>query len=213
MATAFTEIAFTPSVKAAQSLYGSREKNARFELAEDARNQLTEFEADFIAERDSFYQATVSESGWPYVQHRGGPKGFVKVLDDRTIGFADFRGNVQYLSVGNLGANNRISLILVDYPNRQRLKIWGRARIIHESDDPELIAKLEVPTYRARVERGIVIRIEALDWNCPQHITPRYSKAEVDKLIAPLVDEIKTLKARVTEFEYSGQSLHVGGNP
>jgi len=213
MATAFAEIAFTPSVKAAQSLYGSREKNARFELAEDARNQLTEFEADFIAERDSFYQATVSESGWPYVQHRGGPKGFVKVLDDRTIGFADFRGNVQYLSVGNLGANNRISLILVDYPNRQRLKIWGRARIIHESDDPELIAKLEVPTYRARVERGIVIRIEALDWNCPQHITPRYSKAEVDKLIAPLVDEIKTLKARVTEFEYSGQSLHVGGNP
>jgi len=212
MATAFTEIAFTPSVKAAQSLYGSREKNARFELAEDARNQLTEFEADFIAERDSFYQATVSESGWPYVQHRGGPKGFVKVLDDRTIGFADFRGNVQYLSVGNLGANNRISLILVDYPNRQRLKIWGRARIIHESDDPELIAKLEVPTYRARVERGIVIRIEALDWNCPQHITPRYSKAEVDKLIAPLVDEIKTLKARVTEFEYSGQSLGTSKN-
>ena len=213
MATAFAEIAFTPSVKAAQSLYGSREKNARFELAEDARNQLTEFEADFIAERDSFYQATVSESGWPYVQHRGGPKGFVKVLDDRTIGFADFRGNVQYLSVGNLGANNRISLILVDYPNRQRLKVWGRVHIIHENEDPEIIAKLEVPTYRARVERGIVIRIEALDWNCPQHITRRYSKAEVDKLIAPLVDEIKTLKARVTEFEYSGQSLHVGGNP
>jgi uncharacterized protein len=159
---------------------------------------LNEHEAAFIGERDSFYQATVSESGWPYIQHRGGPLGFLKVLDDRTIGFADFRGNVQYLSVGNLNANERISLILMDYPNRQRLKIWGCARIVHEIDDPDLMAKLELPSYKARVERGIVIHIEALDWNCPQHITPRYAKAEVDNLIAPLLEEIRALKLQVS---------------
>lgn len=200
MATAFAELTFTPSVKAAQGFYGSREKNSRFELAEEKRNQLTEAEADFIGERDSFYQATVSESGWPYIQHRGGIKGFLKVLDDRTIGFADFRGNVQYLSVGNLNANDRISLILMDYPNKQRLKIWGRARIVHKTDDPGLMAKLALPTYKAKVERGVIIHIEALDWNCPQHITPRYSKAEVDSLIAPLLDEIQRLKLKVAEI-------------
>jgi uncharacterized protein len=198
MATAFAELAFTPSVKAAQSIYGSREKNSRFELAENARNRLTEAEADFIGERDSFYQATVSESGWPYIQHRGGPIGFLKVLDDRTIGFADFRGNVQYLSVGNLNANDRISLILMDYPNRQRLKLWGRALIVHEKENPDLMAKLALPAYKAKVERGIIIHIEALDWNCPQHITQRYTKAEVESLISPLLDEIQPLKVQIT---------------
>lgn len=200
MATAFAELTFTPSVKATQSFYGSREKNSRFEFAENARNQLTEAEVGFIGERDSFYQATVSESGWPYIQHRGGPMGFLKVLDNRTIGFADFRGNVQYLSVGNLNANDRISLILMDYPNRQRLKIWGRAHIVHERDDPDLMAKLALPAYKAKVERGIIIHIEALDWNCPQHITQHYSKAEVDSLIAPLLDEIQRLKLKVPEI-------------
>lgn len=197
MANAFAEITFTSSVKAAQSLYGSRQANQGFELSEDAKNQLTGREFEFIAERDSFYQATVSETGWPYVQHRGGPAGFLKVLDERTIGFADFRGNKQYLSVGNLNANDRISLILMDYPNRRRLKIWGRARIVHENEEPELIAQLEVPSYRARVERGIVIHVEAYDWNCPQHITPRYSEAEIDKLIAPLMEENRALKSTV----------------
>lgn len=196
MANAFAEITFTPSVKAAQSLYGSRQANQGFELSEDARNKLAEREIEFIAERDSFYQATVSETGWPYVQHRGGPAGFLKVLDERTIGFADFRGNKQYLSVGNLNANDRISLILMDYPKRRRLKIWGRARIVHENEEPELIAQLEVPSYRARVERGIVIHVEAYDWNCPQHITPRYSEAEIDSLIAPLVEENRALKSQ-----------------
>ncbi len=213
MATAFAQIAFTPSVKATQSLYGSREKNTRFELAEDARNQLTEHEANFITERDSFYQATVSESGWPYVQHRGGAKGFLKVLDVRTIGYADFRGNAQYLSMGNLNANDKISLILMDYPNRQRLKIWGRVSIVDERGDPKLIAKLEVATYRGRVERSIVIHIEALDWNCPQHITPRYSKAEVDQLIVPLLEEIEALKAHIAESENFGPRLLVGEKP
>ncbi|WP_223620770.1 pyridoxamine 5'-phosphate oxidase family protein [Lysobacter sp. ESA13C] len=184
MSRAFADITFTPSVKEAQQRHGSREANRAFELAEDARDSIGEREAEFIAERDSFYQATVSETGWPYVQHRGGPAGFLKVLDAKTIGFADFRGNRQYLSVGNLAADGRISLILMDYPNRRRLKIWGRARIVDESSDAALIARLEVPAYRARVERGIVIEVEACDWNCPQHITPRYTEAEIER-IAP----------------------------
>ena len=198
MATAFADIAFTPSVKAAQNRYGSREANSRFELADDPGFGITEQEIEFIGERDSFYQATVSETGWPYVQHRGGPKGFLKVLDEHTLGFADFRGNRQYLSVGNLNANDRIAMILMDYPNRIRLKIWGRARIVHDHEDPELIARLEVPSYRARVERGIVIHVEACEWNCPLHITPRYSKAEVDHLLTPLLEEIQSLKAQLS---------------
>jgi hypothetical protein len=198
MATAFAEIAFTPSVKAAQIRYGSREANRRFELADDPGFGMSEQEVEFIGERDSFYQATVSETGWPYVQHRGGPKGFLKVLNKHTIGFADFRGNRQYLSVGNLNANDRISMILMDYPNRRRLKIWGRVRIVHENEDPELIVQLQVPSYRARVERGIVIHVEACEWNCPLHITPRYSKAEVEDLLTPLLEEIKALKTQLS---------------
>lgn len=200
MASAFADIAFTPSVKAAQSLYGSRQANRGFESAEEPRNSMTPREIAFIAERDSFYQATVSESGWPYVQHRGGPKGFLKVLDERHIGYADFRGNVQYLSVGNLNANERVSLILMDYPNRRRLKIWGRARIVHEADAPDLIAQLEVPDYRARVERGMLITVEALDWNCPQHITRRYSEAEMPGLLASVLAENQLLKAQLAEL-------------
>ncbi|MSP27743.1 MAG: pyridoxamine 5'-phosphate oxidase [Methylococcales bacterium] len=191
---------FTPSVQAAQSLYGSRDSNRRFELADETKNELTEYETAFIANRDSFYQATVSESGWPYVQQRGGPLGVLKVLDKRTIGFADFRGNRQYLSVGNLNADERISLILMDYANRQRLKLWGRARVVHEHENPALIAQLEVPSYRARVERGIIIQVEAYDWNCPQHITPRYSTAEVEQLIAPVLEENSRLKSQIAQL-------------
>lgn len=195
MAKAFADITFTESVKNAQSLYGSREQNRFFELSEDPRNELNEFESEFIEARDSFYQATISENNWPYVQHRGGPVGFLKVLDSRTIGYADFKGNRQYLSVGNLNANPRISLILMDYPNRHRLKLWGTVRIVHAADEPEIIARLEMPSYRARVERAIIIHIEAIEWNCPQHITPRYSQAEVDAIVKPLVDQIKQLRA------------------
>jgi uncharacterized protein len=184
MGKAFSDITFTDSVKAAQALYGSRDKNKRFEFAESTRTGFSEYETAFIAKRDSFYQATVSESGWPYVQHRGGPQGFLKVLDKQTIGYADFRGNVQYISVGNLAANDRVSLILMDYANRRRLKIWGHARIVHEAEQPELIAKLMLPTYTAQVERGIIISVEAYDWNCPQHITPRYTLAEIEALRA-----------------------------
>ncbi|MBI2379468.1 MAG: pyridoxamine 5'-phosphate oxidase family protein [Gammaproteobacteria bacterium] len=197
MPRAFAFIAFTDSVKAAQERYGSRDANRGFELAEDSRSELSLREAEFIGARDSFYMATVGDAGWPYVQHRGGPRGFLKVLDEHHIGFADFHGNAQYLSVGNLSADERVSLILMDYPNRRRLKLWGRARVVHESEAPELIAQLEVPSYRARVERGIVIRIEAWDWNCPQHITPRFTDTEIEALLRPLQEENADLKAAV----------------
>ena len=200
MSIAFADIAFTPSVKAAQQRYGSRDANRSFELAEDARNELTERETRFIAARDSFYQATVSESSWPYVQHRGGPAGFLKALDARTLGYADFRGNVQYLSAGNVAVNARVSLILMDYANRRRLKLWGRARIVHATDDPALLAQLETPVYRGRVERAIVIRVEAVDWNCPQHITRRFTRAEVERQMAPLIEENCALKAQLAQL-------------
>jgi Pyridoxamine 5'-phosphate oxidase len=140
MARAFADIAFTPSVIAAQSRYGSRRANQRIENAKGLGDELTAEESEFITTRDSFYQATVSETGWPYVQFRGGPQGFLKVIDPKTIGYADFRGNVQYVSVGNLNADGRIALILMDYPNRRRLKIWGNARIVHETEEPALLA-------------------------------------------------------------------------
>ena len=194
MPRAFAAISFTPSVKAAQTRYASREANLGFELAEDTRSEFTQREADFIEARDSFYQATVNEDGWPYVQHRGGPQGFLKVLDQNTLGFADFSGNRQYLSVGNLQANDRIAMILMDYREQRRLKIWGRVKIVHEIDAPELIAQLEMPAYRARIERAFVITVEAWDWNCPQHITPRYTDADIETLIAPMQAEIAQLK-------------------
>jgi hypothetical protein len=194
MSNAFSNICFTDSVKAAQSRYGSRERNQDYEQMNDISSELEERELRFIESRDSFYQATVSESGWPYVQHRGGPLGFLRVLDTGTIGYADFIGNRQYISVGNLNFNNCISLILMDYPNRRRLKVWGKTHIIHRENEPELIARLEVPGYRARVERGILIKVEAYEWNCPQHITRRYTEAELEHILKPLVDENKRLR-------------------
>ena len=198
MARAFSEIAFTDSVKALQNRYGSRKAYAKFDVDNNRRDTLSEYEIAFLTERDSFYMGSVGENGWPYVQHRGGPKGFLKVLDQKTIGFADFMGNKQYISAGNLSADDRVSLFIMDYPNRQRLKLWARARLVYETEEAALIAQLEVPGYQARVERGIIMTIEALDWNCPQHITPRYTKAEVESLIAPLLDEIQALKTQIS---------------
>ena len=195
MSRAFTKIAFTPSVKAAQSLYGSRAAYARFEAGDDTGDTLTPRETEFIQARDSFYQATVSETGWPYVQFRGGPAGFLQVLDERTIAYADFRGNRQYLSVGNLNTDDRVTLILMDYPNRHRLKIWGQAQVIHGSENPEWLARLEMPGYRAQVERAIIILVEAYDWNCPQHITPRFTEAEIAAAATGMQQELAELKA------------------
>jgi hypothetical protein len=199
MIPAFAEIAFTDSVKAAQRRYGNGEGYSGLEGGGDRRDLLTEYEMAFLAERDSFYMASVGENGWPYVQHRGGPKGFIKVLDDKTIGFADFKGNRQYISVGNLNADDRVTLFIMDYPNRRRLKLWARARVVDVSTDGELVAKLAVPGYRARVERGIVLTIEALDWNCPQHITPRFSAEEVRGMITPLFEENRKLKQELAQ--------------
>ena len=183
MARAFAKISFTPDVQAVQTEMGSRMAYRAAEIGHTEEVVLGNTEQTFISERDSFYQATVSQTGWPYVQHRGGPVGFLKVLDERTIGYADFSGNRQYISVGNLRGDDRVSLILMDYPHRARLKIWGRARAVDERSEPELIRQLESPDFRAPVERGIVIRVEAFDWNCPKYITPRYSQREVEALL------------------------------
>ena len=192
----FAELAFTPKVKAFQEALGSRRGYARMESGKDSHAALGPREAAFIAERDSFYMASVSETGWPYVQHRGGPVGFVRVLDERTLGFADFTGNRQYVSVGNLSGDDRVSLFFMDYPNRTRLKLLGRAERIG-LDRPELLAKLALPGYPAEVERGFRIRVEAFDWNCPQHITPRFTLAEVEAATAPLRQRIAELEAKL----------------
>jgi predicted pyridoxine 5'-phosphate oxidase superfamily flavin-nucleotide-binding protein len=181
----FAEVMFTPRVKSLQILNGSRSSYKRFERPNaPARDRLGESEAAFIASRDSFYMATVSETGWPYVQHRGGPPGFLKVLDERTIGFADYRGNRQYVSVGNLVGDSRVSLILMDYANRRRLKMFGYAESLDLRNAPELHARLIDSGYPARVERALLIRVEGFDWNCPQHITPRFTEAEIAATIA-----------------------------
>jgi len=199
MSRHFAEIAFTDRVKAMQEVQGSRAGYARFEGAEEPFDGLGPAETGFLAARDSFYLATVSETGWPYVQHRGGPPGFVRVLDERTIGFADFRGNRQYVSVGNLAGHDRVALILVDYPRRRRLKVLGHARAVTAKDEPALLRRLEVEGYPAKVERGLIIAVAAFDWNCPQHITPRFTEAEIAAAVAPLHARIAELEAALAQ--------------
>lgn len=182
MARAFAKIAFTPGVQAVQTRMGSRHAYRSVDMDETETVALTSFETEFIRSRDSFYQGTVGENGWPYVQHRGGPIGFLKVLDTRTIGYADFSGNRQYISVGNLEGDGRVSLFLMDYPGQRRLKIWGHARLIDKDSEPALIARLASPDYPARVERGVLITVDAFDWNCPKFITPRFTEHELNAL-------------------------------
>lgn len=193
MTSHFLSLVFTPAVKAAQRALGSRDSYARHDGASQA-DRLTDNEIDFIAARDSFYMATVSETGWPYLQHRGGPPGFVKALSDQHLGFADFRGNRQFISLGNLALDGRASLFFMDYANRARLKLIGRMRAVSLADAPDLRALLIDEDYGAVVERGLLIEVEAFDWNCPQHITPRYTLAELE----PAFD---TLKHRIAELE------------
>jgi uncharacterized protein len=195
----FLDIASTPGVRAAQEANGSGAYWASFH-GDRAFDRFSEGEAAFIAERDSLYMATVSESGWPYVQHRGGPPGFIRVLDDRTLAIADFRGNRQYISVGNLIASDRAALFLMDYPNRRRLKIYAHVEARDLTADPDLAAKLTLPGYGAKVERGLMIRLVAFDWNCPQHIIPRFSEAELAPALAPL-------RARLEALETENQTL------
>ena len=180
MAKNYAEIAFTDEVKELQKIYGSRNTYARMEQSV-FHDGLTESEMDFIRERDSFYMATVGESGYPYIQHRGGPKGFLRLINKHTLGFVDFRGNKQYISVGNIATHNKVSLFLMDYARQTRLKIYAEARIVALENEPQLWATLQLGEYSHKAERMMIFHVEAFDWNCPQHITPRYTAEEVAK--------------------------------
>lgn len=201
----FAKIAFTDSVKKTQEHYGVRRANERLENI-DRLDEITQNEAVFIAERDGFYMATVGEHGQPYVQFRGGPKGFLKVLDEKTLGYADFRGNLQYISVGNLAANNRAALFLMDYANQSRLKIFAEIEVIDASDDPALIERLTMPDYTAKIERAMILHVTAYDWNCPQHITPRFTLAEIEAGTQPLRTRIAELEAEIESLKIAKTS-------
>lgn len=187
----FTNYTFTDSVKKAQEKYGSRSSYSRMENNGPDQFQLFQREIEHIDKMNGFYLSTVSENGWPYVQFRGGPKGFLTVIDQETLGYADFRGNMQYISTGNIDSNNKTAMILVDYPTRTRLKIWAETEILDPSLHPELKAKLVLPDYKANVERLVIFHIKAFDWNCPQHITPRYSIEEIKEIFGIEIDTKK----------------------
>ena len=182
MAREYPKLVFTKAVKATQEGYAVRDRVQRQEEAPIEDTILSAREKSFIEARDSFYVASVLQNGWPYVQHRGGPRGFLKVLDSSTLAFADFRGNMQYVTVGTSRTDDRVALFLMDYGNKKRLKVMARIAFHKANDRPELLAQVEDPNYRGRIERVAVLRIEAFDWNCPQHITQRYSAVEFAEL-------------------------------
>ena len=194
MSYGFLDILGTPAVLAAQAANGSGGAWSNF-AGHREFDRFTDHEGAFIAARDSFYLASVSESGWPYVQHRGGPPGFLRLLDDKTLAFADFRGNRQYISLGNIAADDRVALILVDYPNRARLKILAHMEARDLSADPDLAGRLALPGYKGRPERAFVLKLETFDWNCPQHITPRFTATEIEAAITPMREKLSALEA------------------
>jgi predicted pyridoxine 5'-phosphate oxidase superfamily flavin-nucleotide-binding protein len=199
MAYGFLDAFATPELRAAQEANGVGETWARF-AGDRAFDRFTEHEAAFIATRDSFYLASTASNGWPYVQHRGGPPGFLKMLDETTLAFADFRGNRQYITLGNTMADDRVSVILVDYPNQARLKILAHMQVRDLADDPALAERLALPSYKAKPERAFILKLEAFDWNCPQHITPRFTNAEIEVALAPV-------HARLAQLEAENQAL------
>jgi predicted pyridoxine 5'-phosphate oxidase superfamily flavin-nucleotide-binding protein len=196
MAANFLKHAVTDSVRKAQEHYFGRSQT--FAGAPE-RDALTDDERAFIESRDSFYMATVSENGWPYIQHRGGPPGFLRVLDPQTLAFADYRGNRQMLSTGNLAANNRVSLFLMDYPQRARLKILGHARVEDARGHRELVEQLAEPDVHPIVERLFFIDIVSFDWNCPKYITPRFTAEEIQEVVAPFKARIAELEAKLKD--------------
>jgi predicted pyridoxine 5'-phosphate oxidase superfamily flavin-nucleotide-binding protein len=198
MAATFLHTMFGPGSRALQEAAGSRASYARMEANAGDADVLTEREIAFIAMRDSFYIASVSEDGWPYVQHRGGPAGFLRRVAGNRIGFADYAGNRQYLSAANVAADDRVSLFLMDYPNSRRLKLIGHA---HRDENPAAISALAMPGYAANAESAFVIDVIGFDWNCPQHITPRFTEAQVRLGTQPLLDEIERLRARISNLE------------
>jgi uncharacterized protein len=196
MGRRFQELAFTPLVKEQQERHGSRRQYERVAQTAPAGDSLGPAEQTFITHRDSFYMASVSETGWPYIQHRGGPNGFVHILNPSLIGFADFRGNRQYVSLGNLQHDSRVALFFMDYPHQTRLKILGRVEV-HENDaEASSFIKSFPPTDRSDIiERVIFIQIEGFDWNCPQHITPRYTADELEQGLAPIRERLAKLES------------------
>lgn len=194
MARAFTDLAFTPQVLVLQKQDGSDDLYAPL-LGDDVErgDRLGEIEAAFIQALDGFYQSSVAETGWPYVQFKGGPLGFLKVLDEKTIGYADYRGNRQHLSAGNLTADNRVALIAMDYPNRRRLKLWGRVSLVKRADNPDLVRSLHVEGYKAVPQRAVLITIEAFDWNCPAHIPQRMTLDELEPQLTPFREQMEAL--------------------
>jgi len=194
-----SDIAFSDAVRRMQERLGSRRNYARAEEKGFMRDRLDDRARAFIAQRDSFYLGTASADGRPYIQHRGGPAGFLKILDDGTIALADFPGNKQYITLGNLSENDRVALFLMDYPNRVRLKIWGRADVVE--DDPDLLRLVDDPDYDVRPDRVLRIRVEAFDFNCPKHITPRYPEPQVAAAIAKLEGRIAELEAELARVK------------
>ncbi|WP_416356564.1 pyridoxamine 5'-phosphate oxidase family protein [Aureimonas phyllosphaerae] len=195
----FMDIAATPSVRAAQTEMGVEQHWQAFK-GERCFDRFTADEAAFIGARDSFYIASASDTGWPYVQHRGGPRGFLKVADDASRAFADYSGNRQYISLGNFNADDRACLFLMDYARRARLKIYGHVEIVAPEADPQLLEQVTVPSYRARIERIVRVRLAAFDWNCPQHITPRFTEAEIAEAVQPVRERIATLEAETASL-------------
>ena len=195
MANTFGSLVFTPVVKELQQRYGSRRQYERLAAQGESYHELGPDEREFIAERDSFYMASIGSTGWPYVQHRGGPNGFLKVLDNKAIAFGDYRGNKQYISTGNLMTDDRVALILVDYPHQARLKILGHAKITERAEAKELLEVVRDESENAFVERVYVIHVDAVDWNCQQHITPRFTVDEIRMILAPFEERLKTLEA------------------
>jgi len=202
----FGSLVFTPLVKQLQERYGSRRQYERM-AASASQDRFTPFETQFLAERDSFYWATIGATGWPYIQHRGGPKGFLKVIDDHTLALGDFRGNKQYISTGNLLTDNRVAMIMVDYPRQARLKILGRVEIFEGEQAETWLPLVRMPEEKTEIERVFVIHVEAYDWNCPQHITPRYTAEElregmqeIEKRVKALEQENKTLRSEIARF-------------
>jgi predicted pyridoxine 5'-phosphate oxidase superfamily flavin-nucleotide-binding protein len=198
MAEKFLELMVTPAVAHTQEHYFGGAMDVRGERPRDA---LTNDEAQFIQSRDSFYLSTVTETGWPYVQHRGGKPGFLRLVDPATLAFADYKGNRQMLSTGNVAVNNRVCLFLMDYPQRARLKILGHARIEDARQRPDLVAKFSMPDAQRIVERVFLIDVVSFDWNCPKYITPRYTAVEIEAAVAPL-------RQRIVELETELKTKH-----
>lgn len=186
------QLLLTPAVKRAQDKYYGGHDNV--ESAPEV-DPLTDREVEFLTARDSFYMATTTETGWPYLQHRGGPPGFIKVLGPNLIGFPDFRGNQQLLTTGNLSASDRVAIFMMDYPRRMRLKILGHAQVLDARENQDLVESIAAPALRARVERVFLVKVISYDWNCPQYITPRFTADEVERYVAPLKERIAELEA------------------